>query len=213
MSIVFLDTETTGLDERVEDVFEVAIIGRHAEHEFRIRPRRAVVERMHPKAAEVNRYVERTAPRTGWLWDDTDTALDRMRGLLEGVHICGAVPDFDARHLTALYRRFGQEPPRWHYHLIDIEAMAVGYIHGHNGPRCKACGHRTGDHGVHGCAEDDEAAMGGCECPWTGLSLPWDSDDLSRACGVQPPAEEDRHTALGDARWVKRLYEAITAAG
>lgn len=209
--VVFLDTETTGLDPRTEDVFEVAIINQAgSEHVFNIQPRRAVVERMHPKAVEVNRYHERVG--TGWLWDYTEPALDRIRDLLDGVHICGAVPDFDTRFLTALYWRFGQEPPRWHYHLIDIEAMAVGYLHGRNGPKCKACGHRTPEHGASGCAADDEAAMGGCDCPWTGLSLPWDSDDLSRAVGVEPPSEDERHTALGDARWVKRLYENITGA-
>lgn len=42
------------------------------------------------------------------------------------------------------------------------------------------------------------------------IGLPWKSDDLSRACGVEPPTEDERHTALGDARWVMRLYDAIT---
>lgn len=28
--------------------------------------------------------------------------------------------------------------------------------------------------------------------------------------GVQPPSEQDRHTALGDALWAQRLYDAIT---
>ena len=182
-SVVFLDTETTGLDPFTEDVFEVAIVTQDGgEHTFRLRPRRAVVERMHPKAAEVNRYHERTRSG-GWLWDYAELALDRLKTVLTGVHICGAVPDFDTRHLTALYTRFGIEPPRWHYHLIDIEAMAVGYLHGRR-------------------------SMSKAGIP--DLSLPWKSDDLSRAVGVEPPADADRHTALGDARWVKRMYDAMT---
>jgi hypothetical protein len=39
--------------------------------------------------------------------------------------------------------------------------------------------------------------------------LPWRSDDLSRAIGVEPPGEDDRHTALGDARWAMRVWDAV----
>jgi oligoribonuclease (3'-5' exoribonuclease) len=40
------------------------------------------------------------------------------------------------------------------------------------------------------------------------LPPPWKSADLSRAVGVEPPGEEDHHTALGDARWSRRLFHA-----
>jgi DNA polymerase III epsilon subunit-like protein len=39
--------------------------------------------------------------------------------------------------------------------------------------------------------------------------LPWRSDDLSHAIGVEAPGEEDRHTALGDARWAMRVWDAV----
>lgn len=42
--------------------------------------------------------------------------------------------------------------------------------------------------------------------------LPWRSDDLSRLIGVEPPGEADRHTALGDARWAARVWDAVTGA-
>ena len=32
---------------------------------------------------------------------------------------------------------------------------------------CGSCGHRLADHGNDGCADDDEAAMGGCDCTTT----------------------------------------------
>ncbi|WP_225506666.1 hypothetical protein [Mycolicibacterium fortuitum] len=38
---------------------------------------------------------------------------------------------------------------------------------------------------------------------------PRTSDELSLACGVQPPAPHERHTAMGDARWVGRWYDAL----
>lgn len=39
--------------------------------------------------------------------------------------------------------------------------------------------------------------------------LPWRSDDLSCAIAVEPPGEDDRHTALGDARWALRVWDAV----
>lgn len=40
-------------------------------------------------------------------------------------------------------------------------------------------------------------------------ALPWKSDDLSRLIGVEPPADDERHTALGDARWALRVWDTI----
>jgi hypothetical protein len=42
-----------------------------------------------------------------------------------------------------------------------------------------------------------------------GVEPPWKSDELSLKIGVEPPNDEDRHTAIGDARWVKQMYEAV----
>lgn len=38
------------------------------------------------------------------------------------------------------------------------------------------------------------------------------SDDLAAACGVEPAPDVERHTALGDARWVQRWYDHLTGA-
>lgn len=42
--------------------------------------------------------------------------------------------------------------------------------------------------------------------------LPWKSDNVSRVCGVEPPSEQERHTAMGDALWAMRLYDRISGA-
>ncbi|MGW6009677.1 hypothetical protein [Streptomyces sp. NPDC055210] len=39
--------------------------------------------------------------------------------------------------------------------------------------------------------------------------LPWSSRILSRAVGVEPPTEDVAHTALGDARWARDVYDAV----
>ena len=43
--------------------------------------------------------------------------------------------------------------------------------------------------------------------------LPYSSGDLTEALGVDPGTAEEKHTALGDARWAMRLYDAVMAAG
>lgn len=42
--------------------------------------------------------------------------------------------------------------------------------------------------------------------------LPWRSDDLSRLIGIEPPGEHGRHTALGDAEWAARVWDAVMRA-
>lgn len=47
----------------------------------------------------------------------------------------------------------------------------------------------------------------------SGRPLPetWKSDQISLACGVDP-ARYDRHTALGDCRWTRNLFDVVTGA-
>lgn len=44
------------------------------------------------------------------------------------------------------------------------------------------------------------------------LAPPWSSDDLSTRMGVDVE-KYDRHTALGDAKWARDLYDAVMSAG
>lgn len=181
--VVFLDTETTGLDPAIEEVFEIAVIDGEtgSEFEFHVEPMPEVIAAMHPKAAEVNRYHERTSA-PDWWWGSPHATADRLAKLLVGAHIVGAVPDFDARFLTAFYQRLQYPVPRWHYHLIDIENLAYGWL----------------------LREPFTAQERN-----TLASLPWDSDALSQMCGVVPVPEDERHTALGDARWVARWWNRL----
>jgi hypothetical protein len=109
--------------------------------------------------------------------------------ITRGAHLVGAVPNFDAEVFADMLRRH-QLTPAWHYHLIDVEALAVGYLAGLVAHTREEIGQPVSMH------------------PAT--ALPWRSDDLSRACGVEPPGDDERHTALGDARWAMRWYDAIT---
>ena len=211
MNVAFVDTETTGLDPERNPIWEIAVIipdgpdqGEHVwQQRLPLQPNKAthhpvtfVVdgagwlpivgddERVPRSSANVNRWV---LDNTRFADDyDHDTALrpddsiERFARLVEGRHLVGAVPSFDEERLRRLYRRWVDPTATrfpWHYHLIDVEALMVGYL------------------------------LGNPEGDWR-LPLPWKSDDLSTALGVTPP-DKDRHTALGDARWAKAIYDTV----
>jgi hypothetical protein len=177
--LAFLDTETRGLYfELGHEPYEIAYIVDGEEIVHWVKPD---LSKADPMALKIGRFHERTAvlPRVsvsegtpGWI--PAEYAAEQIARDLDGRHLVGAVPSFDDLMLRVFLRRNGQAPT-WHYHLIDVETLAVGAL-----------------------AERRQA-----------VTLPWRSDDVSRALGVEPPADDERHTALGDARWARRLYEAV----
>ncbi|QBI19327.1 hypothetical protein ER308_07070 [Egibacter rhizosphaerae] len=179
--LVFLDIETTGLDPDRHEPWEIALIvdGESDERVYRPKPSLRTAD---PTALRMTGFYHRTETFE-WTWEYPPHVADRIAPVLAGAHLVGAVPSFDAAFLDRFLRDWGQAPA-WHYHLIDVEAMAVGYLNG----------------------------RADCGEPMPDLPLPWRSDDLARACGVEPVSDDERHTALGDARWVRRWYLALTEA-
>ena len=187
--IVFIDTETTGLHpDRVP--WEIAMIRRDkdGEREFLLQIRDVDLSQAEPKGLQIGGFYERhqqfrPPAQSREEASPADLVTERQAAYMveqwtRGAHLIGAVPDFDARTLDPMLRRHGHIPA-WHYHLIDVEAMGVGWLAGQ--------GHA-----------------------W--VAPPWRSDEISRACHVEPPSEVDRHTAMGDARWVMRWYDAMVGA-
>jgi hypothetical protein len=213
--VCFLDTETTGLDPARHEIWEVALIlPDGAEHVWQLP---VDLARADPIALNIGRFHERRLPppgggfvhldgRTtvpleveeregGCLQWTTRTFAEQFVRLTRGLHLCGAVVSFDERRLWDLLRKNG-ECPVWHYHVIDVEALAVGWL------RALAKGISIG-----GDVSRYEKAVAGRKLAG---NLPWKSDDLSRAIGVDPD-QFDRHTALGDAKWAKAMYDAVMA--
>ncbi len=142
-----------------------------------------------------------------------------------GAHLVGAVPSFDAEVLDRMLRHH-RLVPAWHYHLIDVEALMVGYLHGRYGtflPRVvvgvdpaevtpafleETLAGRRVMTTTYADAEPTSVVVG--EPSGFTVDLPWSSDDLSRAVGVEPAPESERHTAMGDARWAQRVYDMVT---
>ena len=163
--ICFVDTETTGLDPDQHQIWEVGLIlPDGTEHEWTLP---VDLGRADAIGLKIGRYYDRavdairTMPRP---------FAEQFEELTRGLHLAGCVISFDEERLRKLLRANGA-CPGWHYHLVDVEAIAAGM---------------------------------------TRTPPPWNSNDLSLAVGVDPE-QFDRHTALGDARWAKAVYEAAMA--
>lgn len=117
-NLLFLDTETTGLDPRVHDVWEIAFAVDDGPIRSFVLPHS--LKTADPKALELNGYWERYplgAPADGPHVDPM------LRAEFEGKTVVGANPAFDAAFLFA---RWGVQP--WHYRMIDVESVALGFL-------------------------------------------------------------------------------------
>jgi hypothetical protein len=215
-SICFIDTETTGLDPVRHGIWEVALITPDScEHVWQFPVDEMAAD---PIALNIGRYWERrwpddcevTAldaiydahkptsrrknfPGQGRAITPTTTWCRHFRDLTAGLHLAGAVVSFDEERLRRLLRRNGVLH-RWHYHLIDVEALAAGYLSG-----LATASRELGDPKADG-PTDEEIRL---------IQPPWKSDGLSAALGVDPE-DFERHTALGDAKWARAIWDAVT---
>lgn len=182
---VFIDTETLGLDPRIHRIWEVAAIVDDVEHVWHLHLSAPEIEVHDPIALEISGFDTRYPPPS----DRTPVTdfLDEFIDLTTGRHLCGAVVSFDEERLRRLAWQWNRTPG-WHYHLIDVEALAVGWL----------AGVGQGWRGPERRMRMEELR-----------SLPWDSDELTKKLGLRPVPDDERHTALGDARWAKAMYEEM----
>ncbi|MCU1591563.1 MAG: hypothetical protein JWP11_2819 [Frankiales bacterium] len=192
--MVFVDTETTGLLFHRHDVWEIAVIERRCngeagwgpdvEHVFHLRPD---LTRADATALRVNRYYERSTALDAWTpglpgrgWQPAREVARTLARLLDGAHLVGSNPAFDVMFLQRLLFLQG-EAATWNYDLVDVRALALGFLHGRGAVRNSADG-----------------------------LLNETSQDIADAIGVARTDREAVHTALGDARWARDVYDAVT---
>lgn len=197
--VCFVDTETISLARDHRHLWEIALIvpdyhgpGQDLEEEWFLAD--VPLGEADAVALQVGRFHDRYPGVDGaghppkYLYDRRHIAR-LVEKYTRGRHLVGAVPSFDEQRLWDFLRAHGQ-CPGWHYHLVDVEALAAGYIAAHNRAVEWADG-RSGD-----LIPVDPRP-------------PWDSNQLSLAVGVDP-GDFERHTALGDAKWAKAIYDAVT---
>lgn len=190
--IVFIDTETTSLHPEHRRPWEIAMIRRHNGTTTTCLIQIADVDLADadPHSLNVGGFWERhpshrnpatfIAPELDYLPMPEAFAAATVAEFTAGANFVALNPAFDADVLGRMLHRNGRMP-RWDYHLIDVRAMAIGKLH----------------------AEAEMQVIQSAPDHWTG------SANLSKLCGVNPPTDDERHTAYGDAQWVERWYDAI----
>lgn len=206
--ICFIDCETTALGPLARP-WEIAVIRRDpgepdVEHVWHVAySTETLPPGTNPDALTIGGWWKRGSD-PNWLFtthaggedgEQDDVVIGRgaewaiaplVHAVLDGAVLLGVGVHFDAAVLAAMFGRHGLSTEPWHYAIVDLKAATWGQLLVANG-------------------------FAGVPQP-EGLNLPMRSESLAGVLDVVPPLEEERHTALGDARWAARWFDALTAA-
>jgi hypothetical protein len=210
-NLAFIDTETTGLDAERHEIWEAAAlvftgqtptpieldeplekgqgytITKRAdgweEHHWFVTPTQFGTSE--PIALEIGHFRER--------FDFTKACMPNQfaawfADLTWGKSLIGAIPSFDEERIRRLCKQWGVVY-NWHYHLIDIESMMLGWLMGN-----------TNGHQATGHAPFPEFTLID--------SFPFKHSQLLEPMGIIVP-ESEKHTALGDAKAVREAFMRI----
>ena len=189
--IVFVDTETNTLGHLARP-WEIALVRRDTdgEHELLWQVEDPLPAGTDPEALLINGYYFRhgvidveAGQELGPEW----LVANRVHEQLRDVVLIGVGVHFDAAVLSAMFRRHGLPEQPWHYAIVDLKAATWGDAQ---------AAHQSGVHVASSVRQ-----------------LPMQSEQLAAWIGARPPADDERHTALGDVRWAARWYDALTGGG
>lgn len=197
MTLIFVDTETTGLDPaKGHRPWEIALIIRGHDNpdydgEWLIQ-QKVDLKAADAMSLQIGGYYPRavkafaslvvvSAPPKGYTAIEQkveyrDLHPRRLAQLLDGATLVASAPAFDAAMLKASLEDYGHYAT-WSHRLLDVRAMTVGLLLGEGDPESNV--------------------------------LHLSSDALARQVGCLPAEDFERHTAMGDARWVERWYDAL----
>lgn len=207
MTLIALDLESTGLDPEMHEWWELAAIVReHPVGEYNgtwVWQRRPHLASAQIPALMINGYYERRATvsfgavKTMIYPPNAFQGPTRLNGtpedrteedhaslfahMISGATIVGSNPAFDMGFIAAYLHEYDQAVAV-NYHLVDVRALVYGFIRGRD---------------VHSD---------------THTAVTWDSSTgaLAFQIGIdQKP--EDKHTALGDARFALDCWDQVNA--
>lgn len=123
--VVFVDTETTGLDPEDDPIWEVSAVRRVGGH---------WLDHTWHLPIDVGLVSSWVMENTGFA-DRYNLAhltshqifCNAFDHFVDGAHIAGNVIGFDAERLARIYKRLDRATP-WHYHTIDVEPLVVGRL-------------------------------------------------------------------------------------
>jgi hypothetical protein len=193
-ALCFTDTETTHLSADVGHAWEIAVIRRDPdgiETEYLWQLNIDLTD-ADPQSLDVGRYHQRYAVPAGveaiqvmsdgthWKLTLAEMLFDFQDAVRDAI-LVGSNPGFDDRFLRKLMAANNRKVT-WLYRPTCIANLAEGYLW------------RADPVWV---AEQQEKGL---------IS----SKALSRRLGVEPPTVDVAHTALGDARWARDVFLAVT---
>lgn len=123
MSLVYLDTETTGLNPMRHQIWEIA----YAVDGGPIRSGVVAhdVAGAEPVALEINRYWDRVGAASAPDYD-AQAFESELRAAITDATLVGANPAFDAAFLATRWDCWGVAP--WKYRMLDIETYAAAVL-------------------------------------------------------------------------------------
>jgi len=117
--IIFIDSETTGLDDRTQQITEIAWCGVTGPSD------RLVVPHFTHEAEQAALDISGHHARELWepsTWASREDML-ALHNVIAGATLAGANVGFDVRFLSNI---FHDRP--WHYRTLDVEAYAAGAL-------------------------------------------------------------------------------------
>lgn len=124
--LIFVDTETTGLDHHRHAVWEVALVDVDGRVllDCKCRLTAEQLAKADGDALRVGSYYRRSVVGTVY---ERETVAQRVAVLTEGRVLAGFNPSFDQAMLAELLREAGLEPA-WDYHVLAVEAYVAGAL-------------------------------------------------------------------------------------
>jgi hypothetical protein len=202
-SLAIMDTETTSL-RHDRQIWEFAVIQRdpgQPDREVWVMVEDVDLSEANVVSLKIGRFYERhplavgrdRAARTGLeILPETEAVVRLERAVRDRV-IIGNCPAFDTQAGQATLWR---NALLWaaHYQPLDVETAAAGYLSGLHAVATSAAAWPRGR------VPDDLDML---------LTPPYNSDELEHELGLGLVDETQRHTALGDARRVRDVWDIV----